>query len=122
MLKMREEGLSNADIANCLEISAQTVYRYIGAQGKRMDTLAAFAKPKAEPDEQRATEAPKPSPRAVDTLELAFESVKSAEGSFRADLDYEDKCLSLFGSTISFDKLPELVTFVVGLTGRVNNH
>jgi predicted transcriptional regulator len=33
MLQMREQGLSNKDIANVLEISAATVFRYIGPQG-----------------------------------------------------------------------------------------
>lgn len=33
MLHMREQGLSNKDIANLLEISYPTVLRYIGPQG-----------------------------------------------------------------------------------------
>ena len=33
MLQMREQGLSNKDIANLLEISVATVFRYIGPQG-----------------------------------------------------------------------------------------
>lgn len=33
MLQMREQGLSNRDIAKCLEISYATVARYIGPQG-----------------------------------------------------------------------------------------
>ena len=42
MLVMREEGLSNRDIANILDISYATVLRYIGKQEGRMDSLAAF--------------------------------------------------------------------------------
>ena len=30
--RMRESGMTNQDIANSLEISVSTVYRYIGAQ------------------------------------------------------------------------------------------
>lgn len=33
MLQMREQGMSNRDIANVLEISKATVFRYIGPQG-----------------------------------------------------------------------------------------
>ena len=33
MLQLREQGYSNADIANVLEISKATVLRYIGKQG-----------------------------------------------------------------------------------------
>ena len=35
LLKMRESGMSNVDIANALEVSLQTIYRHIGAQGGR---------------------------------------------------------------------------------------
>jgi predicted transcriptional regulator len=33
MLTMREEGMSNHDIAKALDISVPTVLRYIGKQG-----------------------------------------------------------------------------------------
>ncbi len=121
MLQLREQGLSNRDIAKCLDISAQTVHRYIGAQGGRMDNLAAFDKPKAEPEQQIQADTPTPAPRAVDKLEVTYEIVKSAEGSFNAELDVENMSLSLCNSSIAFDKLPELLTFVVGLAGRVSN-
>lgn len=45
MLEMRNQGLSNRDIANCLDISYATVLKYIGKQGGHMDNLAAFADP-----------------------------------------------------------------------------
>lgn len=43
MLELREQGLSNHDIARCLDISEQTVRRYIGKQDGHMERLAAFA-------------------------------------------------------------------------------
>ncbi len=42
MLTLREEGLSNHDIAKSLDISVNTVRRYIGAQGCHMERLEAF--------------------------------------------------------------------------------
>lgn len=47
MLQLREQGLSNHDIAKSLDISYATVVRYIGRQGGRMESLDAFKdKPK----------------------------------------------------------------------------
>lgn len=43
MMEMRREGLSNADIAELLDISVPTVHKYIGKQGRRMERLAVFA-------------------------------------------------------------------------------
>ena len=43
ILTLREQGLSNRDIARSLDISVQTVRRYIGKQDGRMENLAAFA-------------------------------------------------------------------------------
>ena len=118
MLRLREQGLSNTDIANVLEISKATVFRYIGGQGGRMENLAAFSEPKAKEVEVPVEEA-KPSPKAVDTLEMVYEIVKSADGHFRAEVDYESKCVSVLDSTLEFDQLAELVTFIVGLAGRI---
>lgn len=38
MLQLREHGLSNVEIADQLEISVATVYRYIGGSGRRSNT------------------------------------------------------------------------------------
>lgn len=120
MLQLREQGFSNKDIANLLEIHHSTVCRYIGPQGGRMESLAAFQKPKEKkpelPEEER-----KPTPRAIDSLEMVYEIVKSADGTYRAELDYENKCVSIFDYTLAFDQLAELSTFIIGLAGRVNN-
>ena len=43
LMALREEGLSNHDIAAKLDISEQTVRNYIGAQHKQLPRLAAFA-------------------------------------------------------------------------------
>ena len=118
MLRMREQGLSNADIANLLEISKATVFRHIGPQGGRMDSLAAFEKPKTEKVETPKEEI-KTAPRAVDTLTVMFEILHSANGTFRAELDYEQECVSIGSNTYPFDDLAELATFIIGLASRV---
>lgn len=121
MLRMRAEGLSNKDIAKLLEIHPATVYNHIGPQGGRMENLAAFNEQKPEKLEVPKGEQ-KASPKAVDSLEMVYEVVKSADGTYRAELDYESKCVSVLDSTIEFDQLAELATFVIGLASRVNNH
>ena len=86
-----------------------------------MDNLEAFNEHKTE-EVEIPKEEQNPSPRAVDSLEMVYEIVKSADGNFRAELDYESKCVSILDSTIEFDQLAELVTFIIGLAGRVDNH
>ena len=120
MLKLREQGLSNVDIANVLEISRATVFRYIGKQGGRMENLAAFNEPKVK-NVEIPTEEQNPSPRAVDSLEMVYEVVKSGDGTFRAELDYEGKWVSILDSTVEFGQLAELATFIIGLAGRVQS-
>jgi len=45
MRRMREDGYSNKDIANVLDVSVATVYRYIGGQGKRIESVIPEVKP-----------------------------------------------------------------------------
>lgn len=121
MLQMREQGLSNKDIAKCLDIHVATVYAYIGKQGGRMESLAAFEEQKPEKLELPKAEE-KPSPRAVDSLEMVYEILKSADGTYRAEVDYETKEVFILDYSIQFDKLAELATFIIGVASRVNNH
>lgn len=120
MLRMREQGLSNRDIAKCLDIHYATVYNYIGPQGGRMENLAAFDEPKKEKVET-PTEEQKASPRAVDSLGVVAETVRSANGVYQAQIEYELEVVEVLGSTISFEGLVELVTFIIGLAGRVQS-
>ena len=118
MLRMRAEGLSNRDIAKCLDIHYATVYNYIGPQGGRMDNLAAFDEPKPKKVET-PKEDPKPSPKAVDSLGVVAETVRSANGVYQAQIEYELEVVEVLGSTISFGGLAELATFIIGLASRV---
>lgn len=54
MLYLREQGICNHDIAKSLDVSESTVKRYIGAQGCRMERLAAFANT-APPSEEKGS-------------------------------------------------------------------
>ena len=118
MLRMREQGLSNRDIAKCLEISYGTVFNYIGPQGVRMDKLAAFDEPKAK-EVETPNEEVKTAPRAIDSLAMICEVVRSANGVYQAQIEYELEVVDVLGSTISFDGLADLATFIVGLASRV---
>lgn len=118
MLRMRAEGLSNRDIAKLLDVHYATVYNYIGPQGGRMDNLAAFDEPKRK-EVETPKEEPKAAPKAVDSLEMVYEVVKSANGTFRAELDYENKCLSIGENVYDLDHLAELATFIIGLASRM---
>lgn len=119
MLQMREQGLSNRDIAKCLDIHYATVYNWIGPQGGHVENLAAFNDPVPVKEEVQTEERKAPS-KAVDSIEMIYEIVKSADGTFRAELDYENKCVSVFDTVIDFGQLAELATFVIGLVGRVD--
>lgn len=85
-----------------------------------MEGMAAFKEEKPEKVESPKEEQ-KASPKAVDSLEMVYEVVKSADGSYRAEVDYESKCVSILDSTIEFDRLAELATFIIGLAGRVGS-
>ncbi len=118
MLQMREQGLSNRDIAKCLDIHIATVYNYISKQGGRIDNLAAFDEPKPK-QVGTSKEEPKAVHKAVDKLMVLRESVMSADCNFEADLDYGlDECTLFDEHHIPFAQLPEFVTFIVGLASR----
>lgn len=117
MLRMREQGLSNRDIAKCLDIHYATVYNYIGPQGGRMENLAAFNEPKPQKVETPKEET-KATPKAIDSLEMVYEVLKSADGTFRAEVDYESNCVAILDSTVEFDQLAELATFIIGIASR----
>ena len=67
-------------------------------------------------------EEPKSAPRAVDTLSMVYEAVKSADGSFRAEIDYESNTISILDETIAFEQLAELSTFIIGLASRIEQN
>ena len=119
MRRLREEGLSNKDIANVLDICYPTVLRWIGPQEKRMDNLAAFNAKKKEPMPV-VVEEKKVEHKAIDSLRVAVETVFSAENDFYAEIDYDAAEVLLCGQYIPFYKIPELTTFIVGMAARIS--
>ena len=83
MMELREQGYSNHDIAAMLEISQNTVYRYIGKQPGLMVRLAAFDdKPK------KAKEQALPAPVEAYTPKLAKEEYQLCGGDMMVTIDH----------------------------------
>lgn len=107
MLQMREDGLSNHDIAKALDISYATVRKYIGKQGGRMEGLAAFKdKPtkKAVPEEPTVPEIPVYEPMPCEeTYKVAGE---------RIYIDQETRTVTIRDVGLSFYDIPDIVQFL----------
>ena len=115
MMALRNEGYSNKDIANLL-ISVATVGRYIGPQGCRMESMAAFAeKPKEETPKVETPEIK----RAVDEIVVCTEILSSKSGNVMADVDHVAHIVSIKVDTLTFDELEDFAVFVVGMVERI---
>jgi predicted transcriptional regulator len=119
MMALRNEGYSNKDIANLLEINPLTVRRYIGCQPqRRMENMAAFKEKPKEKKEPETVETPEIK-RAVDEIVCQNETIASKSGSIMADVDYTKATVRLYIDDLRFDELPEFATFVVGMVERI---
>lgn len=116
MMEMRREGLSNKDIAELLEISEPTVYKYIGKQGRRMERLAAFAgkgKKQEEQEEIRETKKQMTKPKYVPAEETyAVGSVQVAVSNIVRYLTIKKDGDSV---TLSYEQAAELLEFLAWL-------
>lgn len=83
MLRMREDGMSNHDIAAALDISIVTVRRYIGKQGCRMERLEAFSdcQPKRQPEPEIKAEAY--------NLKPVIETYRAGDASVEVTIDHD---------------------------------
>lgn len=108
MLRMREQGMSNHDIAKSLDVSIATVKRYIGAQGRRMERYAAFADPKPEPKKNETPVIPKYEPKPV------FERFVIGDCEITMDADIREISISSCGGEFiaAYDEIPNLVQFL----------
>lgn len=78
LMALREEGMSNHDIAAKLDITEQTVRNYIGPQHKQLSRLAAFA----DSEPHRTEECPPLEPAYSPTvMREDFEIADGVEGS-----------------------------------------
>lgn len=112
MLEMRKQGMSNHDIAKSLDISPETVRRYIGKQGERMENLAAFAdhptRQKTEKEFPEMAVVPKYDPKPV------LERFVIGDCEITMDADIREISISSCGGEFlaAYDDIPQLVQFL----------
>lgn len=111
MLRMREDGMSNRDIAKSLDISYQTVLRYIGKQGRHMESLAGFRDAPVNKKEAKemATVMPKYNPKPVKEV-FAIEGEKITLNSHDKILQIDGMCNS--ATAIPYKDLPKILEFL----------
>ncbi len=118
MMELRNQGMSNHDIAKALDISYNTVRRYIGSQGgKKMERLEAF---KDKPKETKQPEAPVFVPYAPKVLKEEFDVLDDV----LIEVDYESKAIFLSSSegeiTVPFKDVYKLTQFFAWLLRERN--
>ena len=114
MRKMREDGMSNHDIAKSLDRTVQTVRNYIGKQGTRMENLDAFRDKPVVKKVEKVEETPA---LPVYNPKLISEEYDDVGGGLSAAIDYEARLINLYdnyeaGITLSFDEIPNIVQFL----------
>lgn len=113
MLELRKEGYCNKDIAAMLGVSYQTVVRYIGKQGGRMQRLAAF-----EDKPVKKTEAPASQIEAYKPKAISEEYAVGEDGEkIIVSIDHIGKNMrltTLLGGDIciTYEQARELVQFL----------
>ena len=86
MLKMREAGMTNQDIANALDVSYQTIHRYLGVQPKSIKKRYGFYKQKKETQEEKHEACLSVTCRTID-LSGVFASYTIADNAIKIILD-----------------------------------
>lgn len=113
MLALREQGMSNHDIAASLDISIATVRRYIGKQGGRMEGYAAFKNTPPRKKMEKKTETmpmiPKYNPKPI------FEQFDIGECT--VELDSPARLVTIGAKEagdvmIPYESIPDLVQFL----------
>lgn len=107
MLQLREQGMSNHDIAKSLDISYATVVRYIGRQDGHMEGLAAFkdTPPRKEEKELEV--------HAVTHYEAKPVVETFSVSKCRIMLDHENRCVVIDDEImLPYDRMPDIVQFL----------
>jgi hypothetical protein len=108
MLALREQGLSNHDIAKSLDVSIQTVRRYIGKQGGHMESLEAFRD--TPPKKKAKTESVTPIYEPKPVLE------RYVVGDYVVEMDSVDRTMLISGESgdtvLEYKDVPDLVCFL----------
>lgn len=113
MMTLREQGLSNHDIAKSLDVSPETVRRYIGKQCGRMEGLAALkdTPPKRKimvKENKEMPEIPKYEPKAIK------ENYKV--GKMQYELNHITGIIGIYDGhtliTVPYNELPDIVQFL----------
>lgn len=119
MMELRNQGMSNHDIAKALEIDITTVYKYIGKQGGRMERMKAFADSKPEPKQEAAPEA-----HAVTYAPKVLSEMYEVGENTRATIYRSKRTITIHGGadklTIDADEAAELVQFLVWASRQIS--
>ena len=109
MLALREQGMSNHDIAKCLDISQQTVRNYIGRQDGRMEGLAAFKDAPARKEKAEVKPIiPKYDPKPFKESYVI--------GDYTIELNNDDRLFEVSSESgliiLAYEDIPDLVQFL----------
>lgn len=111
MLELRKQGLSNHDIARCLDISEQTVRRYIGNQNRHMERLAAFAD---TPPKRKEMEVKDEMPMIPKYEPKPFKESYGI-GDYAIELSNDDRLVTVSSESgdivLAYEDIPDLVQF-----------
>ncbi len=125
MRQLREEGLSNYDIAKALDISYNTVRRYIGTQGgRKMERLEAF-KDTPRKDAPKTVSVPNDVPKIPPYKPMAKSELYRLNEEKEILIDYERNVMYLRSKntdstsmlkdmvTINFSEVVDIIQFLV---------
>ena len=126
MMELRNQGYSNKDIANMLDISHETVRKYIGNQGCRMSGLAAFKDKPKKKEVQVPAEAVTPPYVPKVMLEEYLIGEADVEKAILAKINHDAEKVSLdsvHGTiTFTYEQLRELMQFLVWVSDKCKPH
>lgn len=126
MMELRNQGYSNKDIAKMLDISNETVRKYIGKQGCRMGELAAFADKPKKKEAQVPAEAVTPPYVPKVMLEEYLIGDDSVDKAIVAKINHDTRKITLDSVhgmiDLTYEQVRELVQFLVWASDKCKPH